>query len=508
MLGQQCGDLEHDGTVHHRRCPEAAGGCALRDRPGTLSGRSALRLSEPRGAVALAARACADRGYRRLGGAGRSGRAGGADGGGRGRGRAASAAPDGGGERADRGAVRLPAAAVAGIRQGALRRRTRGAGGGGYARAGDGCGRVGGGRVCCAAGGDRCRCRARPGRAGGGGGSARQCLPELAHGEHRSVRGGFCHGGLCRAAAAGQPSHRYQPDGAARAGGAVRPGRGSLHGLCLQPEHPPEPGQYRQGARPAAVGRAVHRAGCRGRVRGEEFHLCRAGPDFMGGAAGRAAGEVDREPQRGVPVRSPGARSPCGCGAGAGCGGEVPGAAGGERGEYRRLYGGRRRRGADVSVCAPAGHRVCHSGDRPDRRGGGDQHRADRRDQGARLCRDGEHHRAADRRGGAAGWFRSGRVAADQHGAGGRDADDQRLRAGRGQRRFSRHVRPGAGTGRCGRISGAARGERGTGQTAWPGLRLSYQGDRRVAARERGYPFRGRRHGVPDHRHADDRPGA
>ena len=114
----------------------------------------------------------------------------------------------------------------------------------------------------------------------------------------------------------------------------------------------------------------------------------------------------------------------------------------------------------------------------------------------------------ADRRGGAPGWFRSGRVAADEHGAGGRDADDHRLRAGRGQRRFSRHVRPGAGAGRCGRISGAARGERGAGEAAWPGLRLPHQGDRRIATRERGYPFRDRRHRVPDHRHADDRPGA
>ena len=46
---------------------------------------------------------------------------------------------------------------------------------------------------------------------------------------------------------------------------------------------------------------------------------------------------------------------------------------------------------------------------------------------------------------------------------------------------------------------------RGHAARAW--LRLSHQGHRRLAARECRYPLRARRHGVADHRHADDRPG-
>ena len=76
------------------------------------------------------------------------------------------------------------------------------------------------------------------------------------------------------------------------------------------------------------------------------------------------------------------------------------------------------------------------------------------------------------------------------------------------QRRLRRDLRPRAGgapmsTG----FAGAAPGERGARAAARPRLRLSHQGDRRLAARECRYPLRGRRHGVADHRHADDRPG-
>ncbi len=42
-----------------------------------------------------------------------------------------------------------------------------------------------------------------------------------------------------------------------------------------------------------------------------------------------------------------------------------------------------------------------HPGDRLARRGGADQHRADRGHPWARFCRSGQHHRAADRQGGA-----------------------------------------------------------------------------------------------------------
>ena len=58
--------------------------------------------------------------------------------------------------------------------------------------------------------------------------------------------------------------------------------------------------------------------------------------------------------------------------------------------------------GADLPVRPSAGHGLPHPGDRAACRGGADQHHADRRDARPRLCRDGQHHRAADRRGGAA----------------------------------------------------------------------------------------------------------
>ncbi len=70
------------------------------------------------------------------------------------------------------------------------------------------------------------------------------------------------------------------------------------------------------------------------------------------------------------------------------------------------------------------------------------------------------------------------------------DADDQRRRQRRGQRRFCRHLRSRAGAGRCRGIRRPSPRQRGARQIARPGLRLSHQGHRRLAARERRYPFR------------------
>ena len=100
------------------------------------------------------------------------------------------------------------------------------------------------------------------------------------------------------------------------------------------------------------------------------------------------------------------------------------------------------------------------------------------------LCRGGQHHRAADRRGGPAMRLRPRRVAPPQHGAGRRDADDQRVRQSRSTaapsrrpstRRWRRPMSAG--------FAGAAPGERGARPAARPRLRLSHQGHRRLAAR-------------------------
>ena len=187
--------------------------------------------------------------------------------------------------------------------------------------------------------------------------------------------------------------------------------------------------------------------------------------------------------------------------------GQVPRAARRQRGEYRRLHGRRRRRGADQPVRASARQHLRNSRHRTARRDGAEQHHADRRDARPRLCRGGEHHRAADRRSGTAMRLRSRGPAPPQHGAGRGDADDQCAGLLGGQRQFRADLRPCAGGGRRGRFRRAPRRQRGARTAARTRLRLPHQGHRRLAARERRYPLRAGRHGVADHRHADHRPG-
>ena len=57
------------------------------------------------------------------------------------------------------------------------------------------------------------------------------------------------------------------------------------------------------------LGRAVHCARRRRRLRREELHLCRACADPVGGEACRSPGEVDRDTQRRLRLRPSGARS-------------------------------------------------------------------------------------------------------------------------------------------------------------------------------------------------------
>src|SRR5436190_958644 len=108
-----------------------------------------------------------------------------------------------------------------------------------------------------------------------------------------------------------------------------------------------------------------------------------------------------------------------------------------EPGQCRRLSRRRRRRRADLPVRTPAGHGLSPAGDCAPCPGGAEQHHADRRDARAGVCRDGQHPRAPDRRGGARVRLRPREPAPAQHGAGARDADDQRLRLRGRQRRLS-----------------------------------------------------------------------
>ncbi len=115
----------------------------------------------------------------------------------------------------------------------------------------------------------------------------------------------------------------------------------------------------------AARPRAVHRPGCRRRLRRQELRLCRARAGPVGGKAGRSAGEMDRQPRArySCPTIRPATIRPrrrwrsmrrenfwrCASSA---------------RRQHRRLHGGRRRRRANLPVHPSARHRLRHSGDR------------------------------------------------------------------------------------------------------------------------------------------------
>ena len=64
-------------------------------------------------------------------------------------------------------------------------------------------------------------------------------------GDIAGVDGCFRHSRTCGHAAAGQPPHRHQPDGAARRRRTFDPAR-PLHAACLQPEHPRQPRRHRR----------------------------------------------------------------------------------------------------------------------------------------------------------------------------------------------------------------------------------------------------------------------
>ncbi len=111
----------------------------------------------------------------------------------------------------------------------------------------------------------------------------------------------------------------------------------------------------------------------------------------------------------------------------------------GQHRQPRRLHGGRVRRRADQPISASARLDLQCSRDCVARAGGADQYHADRRHAGPGLRRGGQHHRAPDRCGGTAMWFRSYRSSPAQfcH----HDADDQRPELHRRQRRLPQPLR-------------------------------------------------------------------
>ena len=299
--------------------------------------------------------------------------------------------------------------------------------------------------------------------------SAGQRLPRLAHRRRQGRRCRLRAGRSCRLADARQPSHRHEPDGAARRRRAVRSGERPLHAACLQPEHPHQPRPRRPRARRRTRGRALRRTRCRRRLRRQELRLCRACAGPVGGQAHRPAGEMDRKPQRGVPDRPRRARHRGRGRAGARCRRPLPRLEGHQRRQSRRLHDRRRRRGADLPVHPSAGHGVSHPRDRAAHRGGAEQHRADRRDARAGLRRDREHPGTADRCRRGQGRLRSRRAAPPQHGAGRRHADDQRLRLPGRQRHLRRDAGRGPGTRRSRglRRRAAGKAKRPAGCVAW-----------------------------------------
>ena len=266
--------------------------------------------------------------------------------------------------------------------------------------------------------------------------------------------------------------------------GLYDPAERPLYRLCLEPEHPRHPRQRRPRARRASGRGALCRARCRRRLRRQELHLSRARADAVGGEAGRPAGQVDRHPQRGFLCRPSGARTSAPrrrwrstptagfwrCASPAPpISAPISGSAGGVQtfqyahlpGTVYRIPAIELRIAAVLTNTAPIGVTAR-----------------------AGLCRGGQHHRAADRRGGAAMRLRPRRIAAPQHGAGRGDADDQRVR----QHRSTAAPSPRPSTGRWPRadVAGFAarrRRQRGARAAARARLRLSHQGHRRLAAR-------------------------
>ena len=157
--------------------------------------------------------------------------------------------------------------------------------------------------------------------------AGRAQVHDVAPEQHRlqlaSRRQGRDRGGLRGGRARHQARHRQQPpdpqrDGAARRGRRLRCGHRRDHALHDEPEPAcgaaRAVGLHRHRARAQA---ARDRARRRRRLRLEDLHLRRGDGLRLGGQEGRPAGQMDRGPHRGLPVRRawPRPRHPCGTGA-------------------------------------------------------------------------------------------------------------------------------------------------------------------------------------------------
>ena len=227
--------------------------------------------------------------------------------------------------------------------------------------------------------------------------SARQSVLRMADRRRRRGRFRVRGGGACRKPRARQPPGRHQPDGAARHRRALRPGSGRYtRYVSAQSIH----------ATRDAAARALGV---------EPARLRFVAPDVGGGFGAKnfvypehvlmpwAAKRVGR------PVKWIAGRCEVFLADHQGRGhqaeaalaldarGTLPGTAHRQQRQSRRLSVRQRRRRADFPVRVSARHRVPHPGNRAAGRRGVHQHRALRRAARPRLCRDGQHHRAADR---------------------------------------------------------------------------------------------------------------
>ena len=198
-----------------------------------------------------------------------------------------------------------------------------------------------------------------------------------------------------------QSPHRHQPDGAARRGRAWDAALDRYTAACLEPEHPRQPRCDAPAHWVSPPCSAVCRSRRRRRLRREELHLCRACADPVGGETRRPTGEMDRNAQRRFRFRPSGARPSAprlpwrstrmdGFWRFASPASPMPAPTGGGSGAVQT-----------VPVRPPAGHSLSHPGNRAADQCRADQYGAGRCHPWPGLCRGGQHHRAADRQGGA-----------------------------------------------------------------------------------------------------------
>ena len=192
---------------------------------------------------------------------------------------------------------------------------------------------------------------------------------------------------------------------------------GTICRARLQSKPARQSGRHRARVERTAGTTAFRGAGCRRRFRCQELPLPRAGSDPLGREALRPAGEMDRQPDRGVHQRSSGARSSRGRIVGAGRRRTVSWPARRKHREHRRLYVRWRGLAAGLPVSASARWHLCHSSCRSAHSHRPDQYDAGRRHSRAGIRRSDQCDRAVDRHSGPPMRLRSRDIAASEYGA-------------------------------------------------------------------------------------------